>query len=474
MVGFYVLALTISAVLLAIPVLEYRYLNRVHAQVAIGCVGAAGAVLWALVPRRDRFVPPGPRLHRTNYPAFFAMVDEVARATAQPAPAEIYAVNDVNAFVTHRGGVMGVGSRRVMGIGLPLVQHITAAQLKAVVGHEFGHYDSGDVALGPWIYKTRAVIGRTIAGVSTRDWLARPFEWYGQLFLRVTHAVSRQQEFVADAIGARVAGRSAMSSALERVARLAPAYASYLDQHIEPALGAGRLPPVLDGFRRFVGGSAMRAWMSAATDAEATFGDTNAYDTHPSLSDRLAALAALPAGPVDADAAPAAALLPDADRLAQQILQHVVREATGTSVAALSWDDAGRLVVIPAWRRTVEQCRPMVALPMAEALPSGSAAWLALRRPGQDDGLDEVPEPTVLDWLAWVATAALGLCLSERGWAVHSEPGEPVRLVKGERTVEPHAIVGDLSRGEMTREAWVAMCRDLELTGVPLLPPLLK
>ena len=39
--------------------------------------------------------------------------------TAQTMPEEVYVVNAVNAFVAQRGGIMGIGSRRVMGIGLP-------------------------------------------------------------------------------------------------------------------------------------------------------------------------------------------------------------------------------------------------------------------------------------------------------------------------------------------------------------------
>ena len=81
-----------------------------------GCLGAAGAILWALVPRADRFQPPGPVLTDANAPGLLRLVREVARATNQPPPAEVYLLNEVNAWVTHRGGVMGFGSRRVMGV----------------------------------------------------------------------------------------------------------------------------------------------------------------------------------------------------------------------------------------------------------------------------------------------------------------------------------------------------------------------
>ena len=49
--GFYVLALGISGILLWIPYAEMVYLGRIHPKLALGCIVAAGAVLWAIVPR---------------------------------------------------------------------------------------------------------------------------------------------------------------------------------------------------------------------------------------------------------------------------------------------------------------------------------------------------------------------------------------------------------------------------------------
>ena len=93
---------------------------------------------------------------------------------------------------------------------------ITVQEFKAVLAHEFGHYHAGDVKLGPWIYKTRAAMGRTIAHLDGNI-LQKLFLWYGQLFLRITHAVSRRQEFIADEVAARAAGAGVMMSGLRKV-----------------------------------------------------------------------------------------------------------------------------------------------------------------------------------------------------------------------------------------------------------------
>ena len=76
----------------------------------------------------------------------------------EPMPREVYLIGDVNAFVADRGGFMGFGSRRVMGLGLPLLSILSVSQFRAVLAHEFAHYYGGDTSLGPWVYKTQTAI----------------------------------------------------------------------------------------------------------------------------------------------------------------------------------------------------------------------------------------------------------------------------------------------------------------------------
>jgi heat shock protein HtpX len=82
---------------------------------------------------------------------------------------------------------------------------LNVSELSGVIAHEFGHYHGGDTKLGPWIYRTRVAIGRTIVSLAQggSTIVRAPFEWYGTFFLKVTHSISRVQEFAADALAAR-------------------------------------------------------------------------------------------------------------------------------------------------------------------------------------------------------------------------------------------------------------------------------
>src|SRR6266853_1614359 len=112
-------------------------------------------MLWSLVPRRDNFEAPGLPLERPSHPRLFAELDSIASALGEPLPREVYLIGEPNAWVADRGGVMGFGSRRVMGVGLPLLGALNISQFRAILAHEFAHYYGGDTRLGPLPPKTQ-------------------------------------------------------------------------------------------------------------------------------------------------------------------------------------------------------------------------------------------------------------------------------------------------------------------------------
>ncbi len=352
MVGFYVLAIGIALALLWVPYAQYVYTHRIYGRVVVFCLGAAGALLWAILPRVDRFEPPGPALFRENNPRLFDAIDSVAAATGQAPPAEVFLVNDVNAWVTHRGGMMGIGSRRVMGVGLPLLEALSVEEFTAVLAHEFGHYSSGDVALGPWIYKTRAAMERTLQGLEGRA-LQKIFVVYGTLFMRLTRAVSRQQEFLADQTAARVAGAAHVARSLQKAPAVEAAFNGYWEQEVVPVLQAGFLPSIASGFQAFLSSDAVVRRCREISAAARTEGKAGEFDTHPSLAERLAALGTsveIPAGTVDTSAS---GLLGDAEEMTWELLKRSAGQEAVERLRPVEWSDVGRVVYVANWRQAV-------------------------------------------------------------------------------------------------------------------------
>ncbi len=74
MLGFYILAIGISITLLLVPYAELRYGHRFPVRLVAICAMGGLAVLWSIIPRRDKFVPPGPLLEPQKQPRLFDLL----------------------------------------------------------------------------------------------------------------------------------------------------------------------------------------------------------------------------------------------------------------------------------------------------------------------------------------------------------------------------------------------------------------
>lgn len=467
-IGFYSLALVIAAALLFLVYADVRWASHVHVQLIIGCVFAAGAILWSIRPRRDRFQAPGPRLLPSEHPRLFSEMAALAAEIGQTMPREVYLVADANAAVMERGGMMGIGGRRVMIVGLPLLQTLTVAQFRGVVAHEFGHFYGGDTRLSPWVYKTRDAIGRTIGELENRTWLQAPFRWYGLMFLRTTHAISRRQEFVADNLAAGLVGPHTYAEGLRIIHGIAPAFEGYMREEYIPALENGCRPPFLEGFSRFIDTPRVAHFIERAVAEEAQTRRADPYDTHPTLSERLAAVAALPAGTSVTDTSPAMSLLGDVAAVEAALLAGMVRPEYRDKLQPVAWDDLGQIVYLPRWQESVRT----YAEGLAGVTPATLPGFLAAPAPLVEQ-IRRLSERTLLqqevDGIARNITGtALAVALAGQGWMVDATPGIPITLRRGDDAVEAFEVVHMLAGGKLTGAAWVQRCQELGIADLDL------
>jgi Zn-dependent protease with chaperone function len=464
MIGFYVLALGLASILLFIAYAEFAYGNRIDRLGIFGLVGGL-IILWGIVPRPDAFEPPGPRLTRERHPRLFAVLEEIAASTGQAMPVDVYLVADVNAWVTTRGGFMGFGSRRVMGLGLPLLQTLDVSELRAVLAHEFGHYQGGDTRLGPWVYKTRAAIGRTLHALSLHSsMLQKPFIWYGNMFLRVSHAISRRQELSADQLAAGLYGARPLTGALGAIRRAAAAFPAYWSTEVLPVLDAGVRPPVAAGFSRFLASSRI----AAAVDAHVQEPErADPYDTHPPLHERMAAVAGLPPGAAS-DTRRAIELVEDVDALEQEMLALM---AAGTPLPAIGWDDFGQRVYVATWRRGAERHAAALAGLTVDALLDEAPRLVT--RLGEEMPA-EAAHPSAeapAQYARWVLSGTLAIALVDAGWRLRAVPGEPLVLEGALGALDPFQTVEELLLGKIDQVGWRIRCETFGLRGIALARP---
>jgi Zn-dependent protease with chaperone function len=462
MLGFYALSISVAIGLLYIPYAEVVYLKRLDFRPALFCVVGAGLILWSILPRFDRFEAPGPRLNEDGQPALFAVLRDLAAATGQELPREVYLIPDLNAWVALRGGVMGIGSRRVMGLGLPLLQILSLTQFRAVLAHEFGHYYGGDTSLGPWVYKTRAAIGRTIERLSWHSSiLSKPFLFYGLLFLRLTLSVSRQQELSADQLAARTIGGRPLIDGLKLVHAAALAYVPYVGSEIVPALKAGYRPPMSDGFKRFLSAEAISKALSEFMSKELAEGEANPYDSHPALKERIAALGESAEGRAeDDDAAPALSLLADVDALEGKLMSFIFSDYANKGFKPVSWEEMSEKVWMPLWKDRLRENRHRLKGLTADQLPEllrepSALAVKMLFAPGASVTNDQHRNEA-----EGLLGSALVLAFASRGGTVCAPPGESVRVELHGRSFAPFSLADEFSSGALKAEDWLAICKE--------------
>lgn len=457
MIGFYALALGIAFGLLFAVYAEVMWAEQLSIRLTIFAVITAGVILWSILPRFDRFAAPGPRLLPESQPELLGLVRGVAEATGEAMPAEVYLVPDVNAFVMHRGGISGIGSRRVMGIGLPLLQTLTVSQLRAVLAHEFGHYAGGDLKLGGWIYKTRAAMGRTVTNLArTGGWVHRPFLAYGNFFMRVTQKIARAQELAADRMAVRVAGASSHAAALKIVHGVAPAFGAYWQSEVVPVLSNGYRPPIGPGFAQFLRTERVAKTIDAELAKEIAEGKGDPYDSHPPLKERLAAIADMPDISPLRDDPPAVSLIRDLLGLEHELL--VALGADPQKMTTIDWRDTPAQVFLPHWRARAAEVAGAIGTATAADVPALVISKAMSTALGVANlGLIE-RDREVRSAIGSVVAAKL----VDDGWSCTTSPGEQIVFTKDGRTFQPFL------EAMRNADAWQAAVRAAGIESLPL------
>jgi Zn-dependent protease with chaperone function len=453
--GFYLLGAAVVAAIAWLPWAQVHYTGGIEPSGMIACVGVL-YVLWALIPRWRRWSAPGPELSRTDQPALHALVDDVARAAGHATPRALYMVLEPTAMATSRPRWGGLRREPVVGLGLPLFALLTRAQLAAVVAHEFGHHVGGDVRLGPWQHRTFQAIAAALHRLDGSSvFLHLPFYAYGRLFLRLSGAASREQELRADALAARIAGRAAIADALVATVEQGDRWYDYWGGVFTPAVDAGFLMPLLDGYRRFMA-------EPARADERPSSLAAVPEDTHPPLAARLAALGPVdsrPAGPPDA----VADALRDVAVLESRLITTVLRDAAVLPrLKRLEWDDWGREVLPAVWAHQLGDRERHLRDLKLTSLPSLlQDSWWERLRGGINVFSPEARQRQLRAWLGrW-----LGLSLLAAGYRVTSGPGAEPTLERDGSVVQPFIWIEDLAAGRRTADEWCALVGAIGVVG---------
>ena len=482
----YIVIVLLAIACVYLPYLAFTSAEHPPAQLGLlvlGGIVVGATILWSLVPRREKFEAPGLLLEPPAHPRLFEELQAIAAALNEPLPREVYLVGQVNAFVADRGGIMGFGSRRVMGIGLPLLSSLTVSEMRAVLAHEFAHYYSGDTRMGPWVYKTQSAMIRAFRNIGSLGELGRIaalqfmnmvatfiLKWYFIFFLRVINFVSRKKEYRADELACLVAGAEPLVQGLRKIHGASMAWGPYWNSEVVPVLNQGCKPAIADGFSRFLAAPQIEEQVTKGIEKEIAEGKTEPYDTHPPLRDRIAAIEKFVAEPSEKDEEMAISLLDKPESTELQFLELVNPKLAKNSLRHVGWDEISQTVTIPSWKAAVGEYAPMMVGITAGALPE-VVKKLPQMGPKIRDPRGMLLTPQQRTQRAGQLLAmALGLALLEKGWTLDAQPGW-FFLGKGADRINTFTLMDELVEGKVLPENWVKMCDELGITDLALALP---
>jgi Zn-dependent protease with chaperone function/tetratricopeptide (TPR) repeat protein len=316
-------------------------------------------------------------------PKLFKLLQGLCERAKVALPREILLEMSVNAWVRLAGYRRGAG-KTTLGIGYDLLAGLSETEIEAVLAHEVTHARLVQRGLNKWLRGglNRAarlaggLAGLVEAGRKTRQpselaaALLKPSDWFARTCARLVAACSRQDEFAADLGAAELCGADALRSALMKLEIIGRAAARLPWRERVAQLQLG------EGFGRWLVSELTAG--NSALPVEAKAAPFDKYATHPSLRDRLAALAGKneQVGPSPS----ALGLLAEPDRTAEELMAEIQR--------VIAREEQGDTKRLDRWSRKVRshsRLHPLQLLGVVFVLTGfigGLVFWLSVGMSG--------------------------------------------------------------------------------------------
>lgn len=338
----FVLVLVVGGV--AAVVYGFVTLGRVPIKlVAILVIGALVTVfkmlqsLFIKVAAQD----PGRALEEHEAPALWKLAREVADSVSTRAVDEIRITPGTDMAVYERGSAgqrRQDVARRVLILGVGLINGFQQGAFRAVLAHEYGHFSHRDTAGGDVALRVRrdmTIFAMALYEQGQAVWWNLAFQFvrlYDFLFRRISHGATRLQEVLADRMAAHVYGPAAFEDGLRHVITRSVEFEAAVNVELQTAANTRRrvhdlyaLPPLpklasMDVERQIAGA------LSRATTED---------DTHPGPSDRFRLVKGVSYKGGRPDSTPVWDLFPARHQLTAEMTAVVARQFQGASFAGV-------------------------------------------------------------------------------------------------------------------------------------------
>lgn len=289
------------------------------------------------------------------------------------------------------------------------------------------------------------------------------------MFLRVTQAISRQQEYAADEQAARIAGAQPTIEGFRKAPGIAIAFKAFWNTEVVPILRSGFYPQLAEGFSQFLTTRSIADSLVRVSEEIIKRQQANPYDTHPTLRERIAAIEALRVTDYVHDDTPAISLLNDVPAMEQELFTHMFGAASMSELKPIAWQNVGEQVYIPQWQTVTEQYAAALQGVALVSLPEFLHFPNPLTRQVQQSARKSLTKEELDEATTYILGAALSITLLQQGWKLlESMPGQAFSLRKDDSHIEPFTQISNLASGELTVEEWRRQCEQFGISNLML------
>lgn len=438
-----VLALAVASILAVSTALALAASARGAWAILASIAVAAMIVLVSMglpAARRRQLKPvEGVLVTDDEQPLLWVEILIVAEGLHMWAPRQLVLAPDASVIASENRTWLGLrpGVRRLQ-LGEVLLAGLTERQLRAVIAHELLRF-WGPSSSARVIHRGRKVIGRVLDLVGEDSRVGRIVGRYGRMYVAVSDPVIRSHELDADTRSANLVGNGATTAALREVALLRKGWDAFVEGYLDPAVAAQRRPAdVFASFAEYLEFPTRRAQLAKAIGAPSAQ-TRSTYNSHPSLADRLSAVASLPEDDTQDRSGRALDMLREPDRLISRVHEWMFKDR---DLMTATWEEivpeSGRVAARASARKLVRLSQegglgPTLSVAtQLDIIRYGLAEEMV--RPLLDEGTPLEVERQLASQLvtAFLATAAIeaGTASYRFSWAA------PSQLVSAEGEVE--------------------------------------
>jgi heat shock protein HtpX len=432
------------------------------------------SLIDAITPRRFEHDQNGFVVDINEHPKLREVIRNCAKEMKTRIPDIYYFEFNVNIGITEKGGFWGIGAKRCLIIGIPLICSLNVSEFKTALAHEFAHFNSRTSWLTQKIFKTRVHFQETIDSLRENSGILHwAFLWYSSMYLKTTRNILRDQEYWADYLSSRYSGTGTAMRTLKKIEDCSLKFNIYWTGEVTPILNHNCCPPLVEGFNTYLNSTVSQKNVEKYLEVFPLEPDLKEEDHHPDMGSRIAALSDYDFPDTGNDNRKAIGLIGITGDLDLKLIRTMpnLTENMIANFKSVTWEQVEAI-----WPRIIKErieekkeiFREITPAMFPEKLHRPDE--LLIRLAGSDQRIPPTREPQSF-YAGRILARAMVYLLLQSGWQAHYVLGKETMLTNERKQIYPYEILDRLSTQRMSVPEWQEFCREHDIANKKIYAP---